>query len=87
MAAALVAAGDMEGAVQAYVSALQYNPVSPVFNFSDLINTKENMIGTIEMSIEANYLDVEIYRISRKISSRNSYYKRNIFSCIFIFFI
>ena len=28
MAAALVAAGDMEGAVQAYVSALQYNPVS-----------------------------------------------------------
>ena len=31
LAAALVAAGDMEGAVQAYVSALQYNPVS---NFS-----------------------------------------------------
>ena len=29
LAAALVAAGDMEGAVQAYVSALQYNPVSP----------------------------------------------------------
>ena len=28
LAAALVAAGDMEGAVQAYVSALQYNPVS-----------------------------------------------------------
>ena len=27
LAAALVAAGDMEGAVQAYVSALQYNPV------------------------------------------------------------
>ena len=26
LAAALVAAGDMEGAVQAYVSALQYNP-------------------------------------------------------------
>lgn len=29
LAAALVAAGDMEGAVQAYVSALQYNAVSP----------------------------------------------------------
>ena len=29
LAAALVAAGDMEGAVQAYVSSLQYNPVSP----------------------------------------------------------
>lgn len=28
LAAALVAAGDMEGAVQSYVSALQYNPVS-----------------------------------------------------------
>ena len=28
LAAALVAAGDMEGAVQAYVSSLQYNPVS-----------------------------------------------------------
>ena len=27
LAAALVAAGDMEGAVQAYVSSLQYNPV------------------------------------------------------------
>ena len=31
LAAALVAAGDMEGAVQAYVSALQYNPVCIVF--------------------------------------------------------
>lgn len=30
LAAALVAAGDMEGAVQAYVSALQYNPVGLV---------------------------------------------------------
>ena len=28
LAAALVAAGDMEQAVQAYVSALQYNPVN-----------------------------------------------------------
>ena len=27
-AAALVAAGEMEAAVQAYISALQYNPVS-----------------------------------------------------------
>lgn len=32
LAAALVAAGDMEQAVQAYVTALQYNPVS--FNFN-----------------------------------------------------
>ena len=31
LAAALVAAGDMEGAVQAYVSALQYNPVRTLF--------------------------------------------------------
>lgn len=31
LAAALVSAGDMEQAVQAYVTALQYNPVS--FNF------------------------------------------------------
>lgn len=28
LAAALVAAGDMEQAVQAYITALQYNPVS-----------------------------------------------------------
>ena len=34
MAAALVAAGDMEGAVQAYVSALQYNPASTYFQRS-----------------------------------------------------
>ena len=32
LAAALVAAGDMEGAVQAYVSSLQYNPVT-CYNF------------------------------------------------------
>ena len=31
LAAALVAAADMEGAVQAYVTALQYNPVSICF--------------------------------------------------------
>ena len=29
LAAALVAAGDLEGAVQAYATALQYNPVRP----------------------------------------------------------
>lgn len=32
LAAALVAAGDMEQAVQAYVTALQYNPVSLLIN-------------------------------------------------------
>lgn len=31
LAAALVAAGDMEQAVQAYVTALQYNPVSVTY--------------------------------------------------------
>lgn len=31
LAAALVAAGEMEQAVQAYISALQYNPVSIIF--------------------------------------------------------
>lgn len=35
LAAALVAAGDMEQAVQAYVTALQYNPVS--YSFITLI--------------------------------------------------
>jgi len=35
LAAALVAAGDMEQAVQAYVTALQYNPVS--FNFNSTL--------------------------------------------------
>lgn len=33
LAAALVAAGDLEQAVQAYVTALQYNSVSPLSNF------------------------------------------------------
>lgn len=32
LAAALVAAGDMEQAVQAYITALQYNPVSNIFD-------------------------------------------------------
>ena len=32
LAAALVAAGDMEGAVTAYIQALQYNPVSMIQN-------------------------------------------------------
>ena len=36
LAAALVAAGDMEGAVQAYVSALQYNPVSEILDCEKL---------------------------------------------------
>lgn len=30
LAAALVAAGDLEGAVQAYATALQYNPVNVI---------------------------------------------------------
>lgn len=37
LAAALVAAGDMEGAVQAYVSALQYNPVSDSTNGAHIL--------------------------------------------------
>lgn len=37
LAAALVAAGDMEGAVQAYVSALQYNPVSSLLLFIECL--------------------------------------------------
>lgn len=39
LAAALVAAGDMEGAVQAYVSALQYNPVSDRSGFNTRLKT------------------------------------------------
>ena len=49
LAAALVAAGDMEGAVQAYVSALQYNPVCKVTlydNFRLLHYTDINARGT-----------------------------------------
>lgn len=37
LAAALVAAGDMEQAVQAYITALQYNPVRLVFRISRFI--------------------------------------------------
>ena len=39
LAAALVAAGDMEGAVQAYVSSLQYNPVSRILILIPCHNT------------------------------------------------
>lgn len=44
LAAALVAAGDMEQAVQAYVTALQYNPVSFNFNLT--------LISFIELIID-----------------------------------
>lgn len=40
LAAALVAARDMEQAVQAYVTALQYNPVSDVKRCSSLCPSK-----------------------------------------------
>lgn len=39
MAAALVAARDMESAVQAYITALQYNPVSGIIH-SNYIHIK-----------------------------------------------
>ena len=42
LAAALVAAGDMEQAVQAYVTALQYNPVSLVVFLDSLVSGNEN---------------------------------------------
>ena len=43
LAAALVASGDMEGAVQAYVSALQYNPVSTLYMIlADINSISEN---------------------------------------------
>lgn len=42
LAAALVAAGDMEQAVQAYVTALQYNPVSWLYIFRSFSDTYPN---------------------------------------------
>ena len=39
LAAALVAAGDMEGAVQSYVSSLQYNPVSKTSCLQFIVTT------------------------------------------------
>lgn len=48
LAAALVAAGDMEGAVQAYVSALQYNPVSDM-PYVEIVKLTENSL-TVKMA-------------------------------------
>ena len=44
LAAALVASGDMEGAVQAYVSALQYNPVSTLYMILADINSMPRLL-------------------------------------------
>ena len=43
LAAALVAAGDMEGAVQAYVSALQYNPVRDIQETARILMLKVSL--------------------------------------------
>ena len=50
LAAALVAAGDMEGAVQAYVSALQYNPVSDTYTLCVCLPVFLYMIDIIAYS-------------------------------------
>lgn len=42
LAAALVAAGDMEQAVQAYVTALQYNPVRKIWHLHIVYTYKTN---------------------------------------------
>ena len=43
LAAALVAAGDLEQAVQAYVTALQYNPVSvKTWHLTGCFNSKKS---------------------------------------------
>lgn len=44
MAAALVAARDMESAVQAYVTALQYNPVRLRFDLWSVVDSKVLML-------------------------------------------
>ncbi len=53
LAAALVAAGDMEGAVQAYVSALQYNPVLTFYpiQFEIYTNFIVFRISTVSVAI------------------------------------
>lgn len=55
LAAALVAAGDMEGAVQAYVSALQYNPVSRdgANPSEELFSPKEDWKGPSRLPLKA----------------------------------
>jgi protein O-GlcNAc transferase len=54
LAAALVAAGDLEGAVQAYVSALQYNPVRFLpflfFSFSESLSLSKTIRDTSQHS-------------------------------------
>ena len=55
LAAALVAAGDMEGAVQAYVSSLQYNPVrstAATQYFSQYFPTHPELIQKHNLSLD-----------------------------------
>lgn len=63
LAAALVAAGDMEQAVQAYVTALQYNPVSFFYTVNTFlvcshtyINNENKYIKLMEIKFYANRL-------------------------------
>lgn len=71
LAAALVAAGDMEQAVQAYVTALQYNPVS-TFIYAYIQNLwMVRMLGKVWMDYVRHVLsmfdlDIIINRIKRE---------------------
>lgn len=62
LAAALVAAGDMEGAVQAYVSALQYNPVSVTHCLCVPLELSAGHLSTSEM-LYKKYFQVKITRV------------------------
>lgn len=77
LAAALVAAGDMEQAVQAYVTALQYNPVSLIIFLQQLYsqfnivlyNTyKEVGVESLE-SVEWNVLYIPFFAVLPNINT------------------
>ena len=68
LAAALVASGDLEGAVQAYVSALQYNPVSTLYMIlADINSITENFSPFFSISLQnANVANQSALKIDRR---------------------
>ena len=66
LAAALVAAGDMEGAVQSYVSSLQYNPVSKQYKMRCHMLIGCQKIKMSKHVISNSVRSETFYRVSQK---------------------
>jgi tetratricopeptide (TPR) repeat protein len=61
LAAALVAAGDLEGAVQAYATALQYNPVLPFYILCQYTSVGFDLFRCFDVLLRGGYWDIVLY--------------------------